>query len=135
MRSGVALLLLPILSGCGAMLSAIDEPPAPKPGMSQVVFQRIGNASLFSGDAVVAVNDQKLATLEPQGRSYADIPSGATVIAVSGSGLSTGSYKVEFDAAEGKIYRFRIGPRGDSIGTLGSPYRITEMAGAYQLAP
>lgn len=135
MRRCVALLLLPLLSGCSAVLSAIDDPPAPKAGMSQVIFQRIGNASLFSGDAVIEVNAQKVGTLEPQGRNYADIPSGPTVVAVSGSGLSSGSYKVEFDAAQGKIYRFKVGPRGDSMGALGSFYRITEMAGAYQLAP
>jgi hypothetical protein len=126
--------LLLLLSGCGAVLTAIDDPP-PKPGMAQVVFYRIGNSTILPGNANIEVNGERIASLGPRERQVSDIKAGHTVVSVASSLFPIGHYSVEFEAAAGQKYNFSVALRGDMIvQALPGSYKVSETpGGAFQI--
>jgi hypothetical protein len=122
--------LLLLLSGCGSILSAIDDPPL-KPGMAQIVFYRVGNFTAFPGNAKIEVNGEPIASLGPRERQASDIKPGHTAVSVASSLLPIGHYTVEFEAAAGQKYIFSVALRGDMIVQgLAGAYKVTETPGA-----
>jgi hypothetical protein len=131
MRRLLALSLL-LLSGCGSVLTMIDDPP-PKPGMSQVVFRRIGNVVPFAGGANIEINGEQVANLGTHERYIQDIKPGRTVVSVFGSMFSSGHHTIAFDAKADTVYRLNIAPSADTIlYGLPSDYKVTESAGFYR---
>ena len=132
MRRLFALSLL-LLSACGSVLTVTEDPP-PKPGMGQIVFRRIGNATILPGNAKIEINGERIASLGAHERQVTDIKPGHTVVSVSDSLFSFGRYTIEFEAAAGKTYLFNIAVRGDMIVQALSPdYKITEATGTFKI--
>jgi hypothetical protein len=127
-----SLITTSIVLFCASCTSVPPPEPPVKPGMAQIILHRSGN-QILEGMATVEINGSDTINLFITSKIYtSDITPGPTVIAAYNY-VIPGRYVLKFTAVAGKVYHFRVAPRGETVGIQGSDFTVTEMSGMYQI--